>query len=136
MGKFFVRISIIIVTIYFLISYIVAQLFGINLFENYYVVIFEFIVVIYCYSEGKYHCVYMKHCSLGIFMSDTITRLDYAYDFLSVTSHNLIPIFILSLSILVSLISAFIHFNKVRKLKRLKNGRKVISYKKGSIEVT
>lgn len=121
MGKFLVRITTIIVSIYLLLCCYFAQFHGIDLLDDWYSVVFEFIVVVYAYSEGKYHCKYLKHLTPAIFLSDTLARLDNAFDFLTVSQHNLIPIGILSIGILVSTCSAIRHFYKV---KRIKNGRK------------
>ena len=121
MGKFLVRVVIIIVSVYFLIAYAIANLYGIDILTSTYVVLFELIVVVYAYSEGKYHCKYLKHTALGIFGSDTLTRMDYLFDFLSVEAHNLIPIAIISLGLLVSLVGALRHFYKVTKLKSKRN---------------
>lgn len=121
MGKFLVRITTIIVSIYLLLCCYFAQFHGIDLLDDWYSVVFEFIVVVYAYSEGKYHCKYLKHLTLAIFLSDTLARLDNAFDFLTVSQHNLIPIGILSIGILVSTCSAIRHFYKV---KRIKNGSK------------
>ena len=121
MGKFIVRITIIITSIFMIISYLSAQLFGIDIFSDWYIVMFELCVTIYCYSEGKYHCKYIKHLSLAILLSETITRLDNCFDFLSVFTHNIIPIFIFSIGVLITLVKAIIHFIKVR---RIINGRR------------
>ena len=121
MGKFIVRITIILTSIYMLIPYLCAQLFGIDIFSDWYVVMFELCVTIYCYLDGKYHCKYIKHLSLAILLSETITRLDNYFDFLSVFTHNIIPIFIFSIGVLIALVKAIIHFIKVR---RIINGRR------------
>lgn len=118
MAKFLVRITIILTSIYFIICYIFAQFVGIDLLSYCYTLLFELIVVIYTYSEGKYHCKYIKHTALAILLSDTLTRLDYLFDFLSVSAHNLIPIGILFVGITTSTIQAIAHFIKVQKLKR------------------
>ena len=121
MGKFIVRITIIITSIFMIISYLSAQLFGIDIFSDWYIVMFELCVTIYCYSEGKYHCKYIKHLSLAILLSETITRLDNYFDFLSVFTHNIIPIFIFSIGVIIALVKAIVHFIKVR---RIINGRR------------
>lgn len=118
MGKFLVRITIAITAIHFIISYIYAQFFGIDVFTDFYIVLFELCVVIYCFSEGKYHCRYIKFVALAILMCDILTRLDNAYDFLSVSAHNFIPLALLATSIGVGITKAFIHFYRVLKLKR------------------
>ena len=121
MGKFIVRITIIITSIFMIISYLSAQLFGIDIFSDWYIIMFELCVTIYCYSDGKYHCKYIKHLSLAILLSETITRLDNYFDFLSVFTHNIIPIFIFSIGVLITLVKAITHFIKVR---RIINGRR------------
>ena len=121
MGKFIVRITIILTSIYMVISYMCAQLLGIYILSDWYIVMFELCVTIYCYSEEKYHCKYIKHLSLAILLSETITRLDNYFDFLSVFTHNIIPIFIFSIGVLITLVKAIIHFIKVR---RIINGRR------------
>lgn len=117
MGKFIVRVSVILVAIYFITAFAVAQILHTNIFSSMYVILFEATVVVYCYSEGKYHCKYMKYTALSILISDTLSRLDYLFDFLSVSLHNLIPIVILNIGIGISLIKAITHFIKVFKIK-------------------
>lgn len=117
MGKFIVRMSIIMVAIYLILSCILAQFCGIDILTNVYTLLFELCVVVYTFSEGKYHCKYMKYTALSILLADTLTRLDYMFDFMSVTAHNLIPIAILAVGIGTSVTKAFIHFYRVLKLK-------------------
>lgn len=121
MGKGLVRIFVILVAIYFIVSYLVGQILGLNIFNSLYILLFELIVVVYCYSEGQYHCRFMKYTALAILISDTLTRLDYMFNFLSVTAHNVIPLIIMVIGITTSLTKAFKHFHRVNKIK---NGRK------------
>lgn len=121
MGKFLVRITVIIVAIYFVLQFIFAQFLGINIASNIYIPLFELCVVVYTFSEGKYHCKYMKYTALSILLADTLTRLDYIFDFMSVSAHNLIPIGILALGIGTSITKAIMHFVRVMKLKNKKN---------------
>lgn len=117
MGKFLVRFSVLLIAIYFIIAFIVAQTLAVNIFDDHYVLLLELITVVYTFSEGKYHCKYMKYTALSILLADTLTRLDYMFDFMSVTAHNLIPIAILAVGIGTSVTKAFIHFYRVLKLK-------------------
>lgn len=124
MGKFLVRITIVITAVYLIISYCLAQFVGIDILDDWYSVLFECITVVYCFSEGKYHCKYMKYTAISILFSDVLTRVDNEFDFLGVYAHNLIPIGILAIGITTSITLAFRHFYKVNKIKRLrqKNG--------------
>lgn len=120
MGKFIVRFTIVAVAIYFTLSYIFAQFLGVDIMTAYYVLLFELCMTVYCFSEGKYHCKYIKSTMLSIFFADTITLLDNDLDFLTVEAHNLIPIAILALGIAVSIALALNHFRRVYKLKMAK----------------
>lgn len=120
MGKFLVRISIIVTSLYFLLSCIIAQFEGVDILSDWYSLLFELIAVVYCYSEGKYHCEHIRHLSLALLLSDALARLDNCYHFLTVYAHNMLTVLILSIGFLLSIASAFRHFYQVNKLKRKK----------------
>lgn len=121
MGKVFIRITIVFMALYLVLSYIIAQFFFIDILGNWYIVLFETCVVIYCFSEGKYHCQYLKFTSLSLLFADVFTRLDNTFDFVGVTAHNIIPLGILALGIGTSITLALRHFHKVNKLRNKKN---------------
>lgn len=125
MGKFLVRITLIITSLYLVLCFFIAQFVGKDILDDWYNILFEAIVVVYCFSEGKYHCRYMKYLSISILFSDVLTRLDNSFNFLSVTAHNLIPISILAIGITTSITLALRYFYRVNKVKKLrqKNGR-------------
>ena len=118
MGKLFVRISIILVSLYLSISYIIAHFLCIDILRYSYTLLFELCVLIYTFSEGKYHCRFIKWTMLSIFISDCISHLDYYFDFISVSLFNLLLAFILFLGFGYSSYLSIKHFCKVRKLKR------------------
>jgi hypothetical protein len=118
MGKFLVRITVSITTFYFLFCYYYAQFEGVDIMDDWYSILFLAIIVIYCYSEGRYHCRHLKHLSLALLLCDILTRLDNCINFLTIYEHNLIPIVILVLGLGTSVFSALHHFHKVTKLKQ------------------
>lgn len=132
MGKFAVRITIILTSIYFVLSCLCAQILCIDIMDDWYIVMFELCVAIYCFSEGKYHCKYIKYLSVVILASDALMRLDNSLDFLSVNTHNLIPIWLFVIGITITLVKAISHFIKVR---RLLNGRHNTYQESGSTPV-
>lgn len=121
MGRFLVRITILITTIHFLYAFYMAQYEGIDVLGDWHTTLFELCVVVYCFSSGSYHCQYMKALSVAILASDTLTRLDLKYDFLSTDAHNLIPLWIISLAIAYTLYLAIRHFYRVIILNRRKD---------------
>jgi hypothetical protein len=118
MGKALVRISVILVSVYFMFTLWVAQTFGKDISSDWYATLFALIIVVYAYSEGVYHCRYLKYTAVSIFLCDLLTRLDNTFNFLSVDAHNLIPIWILGIGITTSCTLAIRHFIQVLKLKR------------------
>lgn len=121
MGKFFVRITIVLVTIYFLVSYILAQFLGVDILRNTYILLFETCVVIYTFSEGKYHCRYIKWVALSILLCDTLVHIDYYFNIFTTPLHNLLPASILALGIGTSITLALRHFYKVNQLRNKRN---------------
>lgn len=121
MGKFLVRITIVFMALYLVLSYVIAQFFFIDILGNWYIVLLETCVVVYCFSEGKYHCQYLKFSALSLLVVDTLTRLDNTFNFLSVAAHNLIPIAILALGIGTSITLALRHFYQVNQLRNKRN---------------
>lgn len=125
MGRFIVRCSLVIAALYMTLALIVAQFWGVDILTTYYYLLFELCAVIYCFSEGKYHCKYIKYTALALLLSDLITQLDCTFDFLSVDAHNYIPIAIMFAGISTGVALAIIHFIRVSKLKKLRNGRDI-----------
>lgn len=121
MGKLLVRLTIVIVSVYFVLAYLVAQTMGIDIHSDWYTSLFALIIVVYAHSEGKYHCKFLKYSATAVFVCDALTRLDNSYNFLSVDAHNLVPIAILALGLGASITLAIRHFYRVIKLNRRKN---------------
>lgn len=122
MDKIITRITIVLVTIYFVVSYIFAQ-FGVDILTSSYVLLFELCAVSYTFCSGSFHCKYMRSTAVSILTVDTISHTDYYFDYIPVSIYNIIPLFILALGISISLFLAFRHFYRVNKVKKRKNGR-------------
>lgn len=131
MGKTVVRISVVSVTLYFVVAYLCAQFLGIDIPNDYHSIPFEICVVVYAFSGGKYHCRYLKYTAITLPIVDLLSRLDNSYDFLSVAAHNLIPIGIIALGIATSLTLAIRHFIQVTRLRNER--RKTLANKANGI---
>lgn len=120
MGKSLVRITIISTSIYFIICHLVAQFYGIDILTDWYIAPFILIVVVYSYTEGKYHCRHIKHLALAIFLTDVLVRFDNHYNFLTVNELFSIAFVVLLLGFVTSTFSAVTHFRKANKIKRMR----------------
>lgn len=123
MGKALVRLTIIGTAVYFALSYLFAQFLGIDILLPLYNIPFELCVVVYAFSEGKYHCKYINYTALAILVSDIITQLDNSLNFLSIELHNIIPLTLIILGVATGCILAIRHFILVRKLNKRKHGK-------------
>ena len=121
MGKVLVRLTVVFTAIYFILSFVVAQFLGIDILDNWHTLFFELCVIVYTFSEGAFHCRYIRYSAISIFICDLLTQLDNTCNFLSVNAHNMIPITILTLGIGTSITLALRHFYKVNKLRNKRN---------------
>lgn len=120
MDKFVTRLTIILVATYFIISFVVAEVFAVDILRDSYILLFELCAVLYTFNSGKYHCKYIRWTGLSIFVCDTIAHLDYYFDFISVRWYNLILLSIVAIGVSTSLYKSINHFIKVSKWKRAK----------------
>lgn len=120
MGNFIVRLTIVFVSIYFLVAYYMAQFRGVDILYSSYTLLFELCVVVFTFSAGKYHCKFIKWTALGIFLSDLISHTDYYFDYIPLNYWSLLPLGVVSIGVATSITLAIRHFYKVNKLKRKK----------------
>lgn len=117
MDRVITRLSIVLITIYFIVSYVLAQ-FGIDILTNSYVLLFELCVVSYTFCSGKFHCKYMRWTALSILIVDLLNHSEYYFNYIPVSIFNIIPIGILALGIGTSITLAIRHFYQVIKIKQ------------------
>lgn len=126
MAKALLRLTIIGVALYFIICYLFAQLFGIDLLCNTYTLLFELIVLlVVCDDNSKYFCRFIKYTMASVFITDSISHLDYYFNFINVGVYNYLCSFILFAGFGTSCILAIRHFYKVKKLKRHQNDKRI-----------
>lgn len=115
--KFFIRLTVIFTVIYFAVVYVLAW-YGIEFFNDAYIVMFEVCVCMIMSTQGRYHCKYIKHTAWNLTTVDTITRIDSAYDIIPVEFAALIGILFINLAWIVPFTLAIRHYYRVRKIKR------------------
>ena len=99
-------------SLYEFISYLSAQILGLDILRYSYTLLFELCVAVYTFSEGKYHCKYIRWSALGVFSSDTISRIDYYFDILPVFAYNYLLAFVIGFGIILSCLSSISIFTK------------------------
>ena len=116
MDRLLVRLFVVFTALYFIHVYIMAW-FGVECFSDAYIVIAELAICVVMSSQGKYHCKYMKFTAYGLTASDSVTRIDNAYDILGVEASIILPLSIIMCSIAISFIMALRHYYRILKLK-------------------
>lgn len=95
--------------------------FGVECFSDAYIVMAELAICVVMSSQGKYHCKYMKFTAYGLTASDSVTRIDNAYDILSIDASIVLPLSIVMCSVTISIVLALWHYCRVLKLKSKKD---------------
>ena len=120
MDKLLVRLFVVLTTLYFICTYTMAW-YGVECFSDAYIVIAELAICVVMSSQGKYHCKYMRFTAYGLTASDSITRIDNAYDILSVDASIVLPLSLVMCSVIISFVLALRHYYRVLKLKSNKH---------------
>ena len=116
MDKLFVRLFVVFTALYLIHTYIMAWL-GLECFSDAYIVMAELAICVVMSSHGKYHCKYMKFTAYGLTASDSVTRIDNAYDILGVEASIILPLSLVMCSVTISFVLALRHYYRVLKLK-------------------
>ena len=120
MDKLLVRLFVVFTTLYFLCTYIMAW-YGVECFSDAYIVMAELAICVVMSSHGKYHCKYMKFTAYGLTASDSVTRIDNAFDILGVEASIILPLSLVMCSLTISFVLALRHYYRVLKLKYKKH---------------
>lgn len=120
MDKLLVRLFVVFTTLYFLCTYMMAW-YGVECFSDAYIVMAELAICVVMSSQGKYHCKYMRFTAYGLTASDSVTRIDNAYDILSVDASIVFPLSLVMCSVTISFVLALRHYYRVLKLKLKKH---------------
>jgi len=115
--KFLVRLTVIFTALYFTIVYALAW-YGIEFFNDAYIVLFELCVCSFISVQGKYHCKYIKYTAWNLSASDALSRIDYAYDIFSTDAVIILSTTFICLAWFIPLVLALRHYYKIRKLVR------------------
>ena len=116
MDKLFVRLFVVFTALYLIHTYIMAWL-GVECFSDAYIVMAELAICVVMSSQGKYHCKYMKFTAYGLTASDSVTRIDNAFDILGVEASIILPFSLVMCSVTISFVLALRHYYRVLKLK-------------------
>ena len=118
MGKLAIRISVLLVAIYFIVYYTLL-FFEIDIWSQTYYLLFELCTCLCISKQGVYHCKYIKWTAYGILLSDTIVCFDNLFDIFPVNFMVFIPTIIIALGLFTTTCMAINHYIRVKRLKKI-----------------
>lgn len=121
MGRLFVRMTIILTSLYMMISYILSHFFDKDIIGDWYVILYEIVIIIYCFSEGKFHCKYVKFLAFSNLMCDTAMRFDRYTMVIETERHDFIPFGALAFGLMFCAIMSILHFSGKNNIKKHKD---------------
>lgn len=119
MSKLFIRLTIILVSLYLIACSVCEFLFQINIWSHTYTLMFELCVCLCLTAQGKYHCQYIRWTAYAIFAADAIITIDELFDVFSYNAYVLIPPIIVAVGLLTTTTLAIRHYIHVKKMKRI-----------------
>jgi len=118
MGKLAIRISVLLVAIYFVVYYTLL-FFEIDIWSQTYYLLFELCTCLCISKQGVYHCKYIKWTAYGILLSDTIVCIDNLFDVFPVNFMVFVPAIIIAVGLSTTTLLAIDHYVKVKRLKKI-----------------
>lgn len=118
MSKLLIRLTVVGVALYLVVCYVIAILFGIDIWSQTYYLLFELCVCLCISKQGVYHCKYIKYTAYSIFVYDTLNCIDTAFDIFPTNFIIFIPPIIIAIGLLTTTTLAIRHYHRVKKLKR------------------
>ena len=117
MSKILIRCTIILVSVYLILSYLVADIFAVDIWRQFYYLLFELCVCLCLSAQGVYHCKYIKWTAYAIFLQDVVVCTDALFDYMPEKVMALGPPVIITAGLTVTTTLAVQHYIKVKRLK-------------------
>lgn len=119
MSKFAIRCTIILVSVYLIACYLVADIFAVDIWRQYYYVLFELCVCLSISKQGVYHCKYIKWTAYAILIHDMIVCSDLMFDWLPDGVMAVVPPIFIIAGLSTTTTLAVRHYINVRRLKKI-----------------
>lgn len=118
MSKLLIRITVILTALFLLACYIFA-FFGIDIWQQWYYLLFELCLCLCISRQGVYHCRFIKWTAYAILLVEVIAYIDTIFDMLPPTAFIVLLMAILTAGITTTTVLAIRHYIKVRRLKKI-----------------
>lgn len=95
-------------------------IFGIDIWQSWYYLLFELCVCLCISKQGVYHCKFIKWTAYAILIVEALAYTDVISNFLSAEAFLILMMSVLSAGIATTTTLAVRHYIQVRKLKKEK----------------
>lgn len=119
MSKIIVRTTVIFVAFYLMACYIFAAFCGIDIWRQWYYLLFELCFCMSISKQGVYHCRFIKWTAYAILVVETLAYTDVVFDYMSAPAFIITQTTILTAGIATTTILAIQHYIKVKRLKKI-----------------
>lgn len=117
MSKLIIRITVLLTAVFLLTCYAFA-IFGMDIWQQWYYLLFILCVCLCISKQGVYHCRFIKWTAYAILIAETMAYLDVLYNFMSAVVFIAVEASILTIGLATTTTLAIKHYIRVRKLKR------------------
>jgi len=118
MSKLLIRITVILVAAYLICCYIVAW-FGVDIWCQWYYLLFEACVCLCISKQGVYHCRFIKWTAYAILLTETLAYIDVVFDYMSAVAFIVIQTTILTAGIATTVTLAVRHYIRAKRIKKI-----------------
>lgn len=118
MSKLLIRITVLLTATYLFACYIFA-LCGIDIWQQWYYLLFELCLCLCISRQGVYHCRFIKWTAYAIFLVELIAYVDVVFDILPPTVFSVLLMAVLTAGIATTTTLAIRHYIRVRRIKKI-----------------
>lgn len=118
MSKLIIRLTIILTAFFLIACYIVAY-YGIDIWCQWYYLLFELCVCLCISKQGVYHCRFIKWTAYAILIEDTIATTDVFFDYVPYLLFSIMQPTIITAGLVTTTALAIRHYIKVRRIKKI-----------------
>ena len=118
MSRLVVRWTVVLVAVYLIVCCMVALVFQVDIWRQFYYLMFELCVCLCLTTQGKYHCKYLRWTAYTIFVEDCMATADTFFDYIPDNIMAVVSPTILTAGLGATMMLAVRHYIRVRTIKR------------------
>ena len=117
MSKLIVRWTVILVAVYLIVCCLVALVFRVDIWRQFYYLMFELCVCLCVTAQGAYHCKYLHWTAYTIFIEDCIATTDTFFGYIPDNIMAIVSPTILTAGLATTTALAIRHYIRTRRIR-------------------